>query len=289
MIRDENLSNDRFYEPEHIAAVLEDMKIYFPTFFDKFAPDKIHLAHHMKEGIERFENDRTHYLQLLDRTYLEECEYDPGSFRNILKTDCPIIRHCLNAPAKVMDAYRRSFRQAKGDSMLKVIINLSEYVTQFMKGFDANKQLNVKLPSELELSILDTDSYTTTGVIGGGIRSLFLYNAQPIAFPNRSQFSIWAYYFLTHQEDYGYEDGSEFLMINPDGSGTQQNYYYQYDLFTFYGIKLFLMVEAHCKRFDYPLHDQYRYVYLNTFLDFISVSHIEDINALKPINEQFEY
>jgi hypothetical protein len=116
-----------------------------------------------------------------------------------------------------------------------------------------------------------------------------LYNLHPIAFPNRSQNAIWAYYFLSKKKDYGFEDDSEFLMIYPDGSGTQQNYFYPYVLFTYYAIKLFLLLEAGCERLGYELNEQFRYLYLNTFLDFIADLHRVDINTLKPVYEQFDY
>src|SRR6476661_1370211 len=51
-------------------------------------------------------------------------------------------------------------------------------------------------------------------VIGGGIKSHFLYSRYPYAFPNRSQNALWALYFLTDKKEFGFDDGSEFLMID---------------------------------------------------------------------------
>jgi hypothetical protein len=289
MIRGQDIPNDRLYEPTHIQTVQADMAEGFLDFFAQFAPDKLTLLHHMQEGLEKFLHERPQYLTLLDRDYLEEFESDPHAFKSTLKKDCPIIRRCLNSPAKVMDAYRSSFYQSKGDRMLQVAINLSEFATGVMPGFDALGQLGADHPATLGVSDLDTEPYTAFGVIGGGIRSHFLYNLYPVAFPNRSQNSVWVYYFLTHQKDYGFEDGSEFLMINSDGSGTQQNFFYPYDLFTFYATRLYLLLRENCKKVGYELDETYRYVYLNTFLDFVAGLHSEDINALKPFHEQFDY
>jgi hypothetical protein len=193
------------------------------------------------------------------------------------------------SPAKVMDAYRKSFHAAKGKDMLRVVINISEFSRKYMPTFDYAEQQKAKHPAELGLSELDTETYTTFGVIGGGIRSHFLYHLHPDAFPNRSQNSIWAFYFLTQRKDYGFEDGSEFLMINPDGSGTQQNYFYPYDLFTFYASRLFKLLKHECEQLGYQLDDQYRYIYLNSYLDGVAEIHEADINTLKPVYEQFDY
>lgn len=240
MIRGQDIPNDRLYEPEHIGAVLIDITTSFPEYFQEFAPTKTHLVQRMKEGLEQFEHEQPYYLKLLDRSLLGEIEYDPGTFKSTLKKDCPIIRRCLNSPAKVMDAYRKSFNQSKSEAMLQVVINISEFASEFMQKFNPTQQLMAEHPNDLGLSDLDTDTYTAYGVIGGGIRSHFLYNLHPNAFPNRSQNSVWAYYFLSYRKDYGFEDGSEFLMINSDASGTQQNYFYRYDLFTFYATRLFM-------------------------------------------------
>jgi hypothetical protein len=285
LIRGQDLPTERLYEPVHIAEVLADMKASFPKSFEQFAPDKLHLAKRMKEGIEKYDNERQRYIDLLNREALEEYEYDPGAFKGTLRRDCPLIRRCLNSPEKVMVNYQMHFNRTHGEVMLKVCINLAKFAEQFMSGFGAEQQLHANHPGDLGISELDTDPYSAYGVIGGGIRSHFLYNLHPIAFPNRSQNAVWVFYFLTHQKDYGYEDGSEFLMINPNGVGTQQNYFYPYDLFTFYASKVFLLLEAHCQEYDYFLDSQYRYVYLNTFLDAIADSRGQDINALKPYYE----
>lgn len=289
MIRGQDIPNDRLYEPNHISEVIKDMTEGFSLYINKIAPDKSHLVLLMKERVEKFNHERDKYFKLLDKDYLAEFEYDPSSIKGTLRKDCPIIRRCLNSPAKVMDAYRKGFNQADGEDMLEVMMNLVEFADEFMPSFDPRKQLKAKLPSELGVSKLDTDTYTTFGVIGGGIRSHFLYNLHPIAFPNRSQSAIWSFYFMTHQKDYGFEDSSEFLMINSDGIGTQQNFFYPYDLFTFYSGKVFLLLKEQCAKYSYKLNEEFRYVYVDAFFDAVADYHSEDINALKPFHEQFAY
>lgn len=94
---------------------------------------------------------------------------------------------------------------------------------------------------------------------------------------------------MTGRKDYGFRDGSEFLMINPDGTGTQQNYYYPYDLFSYYALVLYLTLKSASSKLGYHLNSGLRYVYVNTFLDHIADLHRADIDTLKPQHEQFDY
>ena len=188
-----------------------------------------------------------------------------------------------------MDKYRARFNGTTSDRMLEVVINISEFGTRFMKSFDIGKRIQIQFPQDLRVSELDSDPYTAYGMLGGGIRSHFLYNLYPEAFPNRSQNAIWAYYFLTGRKTFDFEDDSEFLMINLDGSGTQQNYFYSYDLFTFYATKLYILLKASCQGIGYSFDESYRYVYLNTYLSLVANLHQEDITCLKPQYEEYDY
>ncbi len=289
MIRGQDLVYDRFYEPAHIAAVWADMQNLVGLYFQHFAPTKISLKKHMLEALETFEGEQPLYQKLMDSESLEEFAYDPGAFKGTLRRECPIIRRCLNAPAQVMDAYRKSFNQTSGDRLLTVVTNLSKFASEFMPNFQSNLHLRARAPDELGISVLDTEPYSAYGSIGGGIRSHLLFNLHPDAFPNRSQNAVWSYYFLTSKKDYGFEDCSEFLMVNPDGSGTQQNYFYPYDLFSFYASKLVQLLETSCDSLGYTFSSQYRYIYLDRFLDHIADFHRNDIDTLKPPYEQFDY
>jgi hypothetical protein len=136
--------------------------------------------------------------------------------------------------------------------------------------------------SDFSDRLLDEESYTAYGVIGGGIRFILrLFQIE-----DKTQFGL---FFLVNRQDYGFASGSEFLMIEPDGTGTHQNYYYPYDLFSFYALQLMKKLEEESKDQGYNLLDQYRYVYLNTFLDHITAIHREDINCLKPPHDELYY
>ncbi|MCB0170883.1 MAG: hypothetical protein KDJ52_26985 [Anaerolineae bacterium] len=284
MILHKDLPFDRFYEPKHMAEVWDDMLGNFDRYFKTFAHTPVGLAAHFNKHITEFLNEQESYQPILDIDFLYECDEDPGTYKNIFKAKYPIIRRCLNSRSKLMDGYRRDFYQTSSEDILNTAINIIEFAQEYIGTTTPKQQAMAKTPEDLGVSILDEDGYGTSGVIGGGIRSAFLYHVDPGLFPNRNQGAIWAFYFLTDRKDYGFEDYSEFLMIDSaDASrGTQQNYFYPYDLFTWYGLQLCLKLDEVCQPLGYTLLPTYRYVYLDAFLGHIARTHEVDINTLRP-------
>ena len=78
-------------------------------------------------------------------------------------------------------------------------------------------------------------------------------------------------------------------MVERDGTGTQQNYYYPYELFTYYAQYLMKKLEETCTDAGYKLLATCRYVYLDTFLDFVAQQHESDIAMLMPQHERNYY
>lgn len=289
MYRNNSVLEEEAYDPDHFALVSSDILINFPRYFSEFGSDRQKLTERYEQAISEFETDQIRYKEIFDPDMLDAYAYDPNSFKGDMRRKCPIVHRCLYSPAKVMDNYRAAFNTTSGTSMLEVITNIVQFSRNFMIGFNASVYMRAGSPTELGVSELDTEPFTAPGVIGGGIRSHFLYQLYPDAFPNRGQNAIWACYFLVNRQDYGFPGGSEFLMIEPDGSGTQQNYFYPYDLFNYYAIQLFKILEEYSLAQSYHLSPQYRYVYLNSFLDHVANVHREDINFLKPQHDELYY
>jgi len=289
MYRNKSNLEEEAYDPNHIALVLADMLINFPRYFSEFASDKQKLAERYELAISGFENVQIRYQELFNLDTLDDYTYNPSGFKSDLKKKAPIIKGALFAQTKAMDKYKAAFKETPGSRMLEITTNIVQFGRSFVKEFNWSEQLQTDSPTALGVSELDGEPFTAHGVIGGGIRSHFLYQLYPDAFPNRGQNAIWACYFLVNRQDYGFPGGSEFLMIEPDGSGTQQNYSYPYDLFNYYAIRLFKTLEEHSLAQDYHLFHRYRYVYLNSFLDHVANVHREDINFLKPQNDELYY
>ena len=237
----------------------------------------------MIAAITEYEKDRQAYLDIFDRDALEEYEDDTATFKAIvLKNRCPIIRKTYaNKSAKELDKYRRDFSNADASDLLSVVTNLASFATEYIELMRVKDYNAVASHSELQLSALDTeDKYTAFGVIGGGIKSMMLYKVSPEFFPSRSRFALWALWYLSGKKAFGCETDSEFLMIDVKKSTTQQNYFYPYELFAYYALGIYQLLQAKAIELGTQIDSKYRYVIVNAFLDYVAQEHIGEINML---------
>lgn len=238
----------------------------------------------IKEAIEDFEKDREKYECILNDEVLEEYEEDSVTFKSIaLKNECPIIHATYyNKSAKELDKYRHQFNISNSDELLTVVTNLYYFAENYNNEFyDINNYDSINRYWNLQISNLDTDDYTVYGVIGGGIKSHMLYKLYPGLFPNRSRDAIWSLWYLTDKSVIDCEMDSEFLMIDINKYITQQNYFYPYELFTFYAHQIYQMLRNKAEELNVGFDDEYRYVYVDSFLKFVTKEHQEEINILK--------
>lgn len=303
---DRNLG-DRAYETDHIDKVLREVRANFPAFFKSFgsgqeeeetplfensnfkvitsnkkkANVKIELTKQFQADIDDFESDQPCYEVFFDIERLEEEDDDPNKFKKSLSKEIPIINRCLNSNAREMKRYKSEFFKKSGRELLNVTYNIILFGNEFIETFNEQKHEKVKSVEELGLSELLSDEYISYNVIGGGIKSHFLYSLFPNAFPNRSQNALWSMWYLTDKKDFGFQDGSEFLMIDLDKGSTQQNYHYPYDLFSFYALQVYLLLKEECSKHGVLLQDKYRYIYLDTFFNHITQVKQAEITDLK--------
>ncbi len=302
------------YEKSHIESVLKEISENISKFLDKFIETRggsraslesvnsmfgngariVKVSNNanyvsningiMEDAISDFLKDRDKYLNIFDKEALDEHEDDLNNFKDkVLRYECPVIHHTLeNKKIKDLDKYRYNFNVADPEGLHTVIKNLynfaSKYVNQHpsIEAFD-----NCSDYKELNLSELENSDYTYSGVIGGGIRSMWLYKYSPMLFPYRSSNSIWALWYLTNKKTFRCSMDSEFLMIDTKKLITQQNYYYPYDLFSFYSLKIFNMIESKFKSYGVSINLEYRYVILDAFFDYIAKLYEGEILILK--------
>jgi hypothetical protein len=309
---DRNLG-DRAYEADHIDKVLKEVRANFPTFFKSFGSGqeeetplfdnpnfkvitsnkkkptvKSELTKQFQADIDDFESNQPSYEDFFDMERLEEEEDDPNKFKKSLSKEIPIINRCLNSNAREMKRYKSEFFKKSGRELLDVTYNIVLFGNEFIEIFNEKKHEKAKSVEELRLSELLGDGYISYNVIGGGIKSHFLYSLFPNAFPNRSQNALWSMWYLTNKKDFGFQDGSEFLMIDLDKGTTQQNYHYPYDLFSFYALQVYLLLKEECNKHDILLQDKYRYIYLDTFFNHIAQIEQAEITDLKKSGEYEE-
>jgi hypothetical protein len=238
----------------------------------------------INEEIEKYEKDRGKYLEFLNLEYLEEYIDDASDFKNtVLKNECPIIRHTIqNKKAKELDKYRYDFTISNPNNLLEVVSNIVTFAEDYKnKKFSHKDFYNISSINDLELDILfGNESYLAKGVIGAGIRSHFLYKLYPYIFPNRSRDAIWALWYLTDKEKFGCIEDSEFLMIKIEENTTQQNFFYPYDLFTYYSIKILQFIENEFSKCKISIPTEQCFVIVDSFLSFVANEHSDEINFL---------
>ncbi len=308
---------DKCYEKEHISAVLEEIRANFDSYFmefldteggmgitaadferlqrslgvqvrsDRKGQKKDRSARYKRiiaDSIDAFEKDRQKYIDLLDEGNLEEYGDDVASFKSkTLKNDCPIIHSTLfNKRAKELDKYRREFNLSDANELYRVVVNLSNFGREYKEEiYDKDTYEDISAYEELEMETMDTDECTVYGVIGGGIKSHMLFKVYPGLFPNRSRNAIWALWYLTDKKTFGCEMDSEFLMLDVRNSITQQNYFYPYELFSYYAFEIYRMLRDKAAGLDAYIDTDYRYVIADAFFNFIADKHDAEISFFK--------
>jgi hypothetical protein len=281
----------QIYEPEHIQEVLAEIERNFPKYFASFWKPPKKRMRTIKAAIEDFLKRQPKYAKFLELESLEEYEYDPGAFKTGMKTELPIIQGALFSQDEAMKKYKINFYAAAGIDLLATTRNIVDFAENYMVEFDDELHELAETVADLERAELQKEQYSSSGVIGEGIKSHFLYSLYPNAFPNRGQNAIWSLCFLTSRQDFGFWDGSEFLMIDATNQKgiVQQNYLYPYDLFCLYALKIYLTLKRNAQEKSYPFTDSYRYVYLDHFFDHIAEVHRDDINMYKTASEDSKY
>ena len=243
---------------------------------------KCNLIRIIQTALQDYECEREYYINLMDKEVLAEYEYDDLTFKSKeLKDRCPVIRRTLqNRLAKSLDKFRAAFTASSSKDLLNCVMKLSEFERNYMNTiYNSASYDEIVYYKDLKLSDLDEKpEYTVRGVIGGGIKSHFLYKISPSAFPNRSRFAVWALWYLTNKKDFGCEYGSEFIMTDLKKDIVQQNYFYPYELFAFYAQQIYLMLKIKAETTDVRLEEKYRYVYVDAFLSSVAQKHIYEIS-----------
>lgn len=258
-------------KPKHTKAILERL---------------------LREAIEDFEKERKPYQEILDLGSLEEYKHDVNSFKNtVLKNQIPIIRKTLkNIQAKELDKFRAAFNAAKPGHLFEITSNIVELANEWRsKRYDGIKFESIDSCEELDFHLFDEEKYTAYGVIGGGIKSQFIYKLFPEMFPSRSREAVWALYYLTNSKKFECKEESEFLMINENEGTTQQNYFYPYGIFSFYALRIFNKLKELFATHQISLPIEYRFVPVDDFLSFVSRSHQEEIDILKQKSKNYHY
>lgn len=285
MIRGKEIE-EQVHEPDHIQQIMDEIAANFPDYFTTFAHESLESV--FKERIKDYQKEQEAYRDYLDFLALEEFDHDVNAFKSHTRKKCPIIRRCLMSQDEVMKDYKISFNNVTGRQLLDAVKNISRFGRLYQRGFNDETHEAAASPDDLGLEPLNQPEYGCGGVIGYGIQSSLLYGAHPRTFAHRSQNAVWALYFLSGRQEFGLQDGSEFLMADSKSGTCEQNYFYPAQLFGFYALHVFRLLKAACKESDITLYDSYRYIYLSVFCDHVANRHREHINVFKRSSEYVE-
>jgi len=311
------------YEKDHIQKVLGEIKANIPDYFEKYvSTDAGHSADDeklaqlaekfgsspkrnkkkvnkeevlnriVKEARNSFESDREDYQVHLHPEALEEYGEDVNSFKNtILKNQIPIIRKTLqNRAAKELDKYRAAFNHALPGELFETVNNIVNHAEKLRhEWYDNAKFERITSHKELDYHTFDHEDYTAFGVIGGGIKTQFLFKLYPEMFPSRSRDSIWALWYLSDKKHFGCKEDSQFLMINQNEGTTQQNYFYPYGLFAFYALELYRELRSMFKVLGVGISEYERFIIVEDFLSFVARQHQKEIDVLKQKSDNLHY
>lgn len=285
MIRGNDLEQ-QVYDPVHRERVIEALTEIFPTYFSTFANKP--LDDLFKEYMEKHANEQDAYRDYIDRLALQEFEYDPNAFKSHTRKRCPIIQRCLWAQDEVMKAYKRSFNNITGRQLLNAVGKIADFAIKYVANFDDEAHEAAETPDDLGINQLNEPEYGCGGVIGYGIQSSMLYGVYPWCFAHRSQNAVWSLYFLSGGKDFGLEDGSEFMMAQPEHGTCEQNYFYPAELFGFYALQVYRLLKEACADAGIKFHDRNRYIYLSAFCDHVAERHRDDIKMFKRSSDYVE-
>lgn len=318
-----NAIEDISSEQSHIDQVLTEIRKNLPDYFQKYidteggnhlsddAASKLAAAfgatskpkakpkdvkkvleHCLAEAVKDFNSDRAIYQELLHPESLVEYKLDVPSFKNkVLKDQIPIIRKTLqNKAAKELDKYRAAFLYAQPGDLFTVVENIVTLAEEWrLEWYDAKEFEKYNSCENLDYHQFDEEEYSAHGVIGGGIKTHFIYKLYPEMYPNRSREALWALYYLTDKKHFGCKQDSEFLMIDVDLGTTQQNYFYPYGLFAFYALKIYEELKKIYAKNGISLSIEYRFVAVDSFLSFVSRQHQKEIDLLKQKSGNLHY
>lgn len=285
MLEGEELE-EQVYEPEHIEQVLAEIEANFPRYFKSFAGQPLKPV--FDEHIRAHDKEQKVYREYLDLDALDEFESAASAFKAHTRTNCPIIRRCLNAADEVMQAYRVSFGHVTGRELLNTVHSLARFGVAYVAEFDDEEHEAAVAAEDLDLESLDEAENLCPGVIGYGIQSSLLYGLYPRNFAHRSQNAVWSLYFISGRKKFGLIDDSEFLMVRAEAGTCEQNYSYPAEMFGFYALKMYGLLKSACQQKGVTLYDHCRYIYLSAFCDHIAEVHQENINTLKWSSEHVE-
>ncbi len=293
---------DRIQTPEHIAQVWAAIETALPGYWARFVKRESAkgtagagaVMPSFSAAVKKYEKAAQKYRTFFDPEAMDEYQDDPNSFKQNLAKDVPVIAGTLNQRRRELQEWQRHFRGAKGRDLLGVFSTLLDFKDDWLAKHGESKYAQYDTIEALGLQPFEDDSMTLTNVIGGGIKSIVLFNLSPDRLPPRTRSDLYGLYFLSDMQPFGLpSDSSEFLMINdrePTSNGSfimEHNFWYPYGLYSLYALRIFRWIDEQLQGSGIRLDPHVRYVYITHFLNEVCSEKVEHMKVMRAF-DRFE-
>lgn len=320
-------------EPEHMAAVWEDIRKSFPKYFASLVKPRVAEGEDLLEqlkanaafrvrapkkpkappkpdfsalsnAVTTYEREAEHYREFFDPERLAEFrEDDPDAFKTELSKKCPVIRQTLMSPLEDLKEWKYKYKAAKSATLLAAFDHLRALGDGYLADSGAEPEFDrYDDPDDFAMEDFNEETTGVPGVVGGGIKTAVLYHLEPRVFAPRSTSALFGLYFLTEEKTYRLKSKtSEFIMVDDKRPGrdegwsnrynmkVSQNYWYPYELFAFYAMKIWRLLRDACAEKGHPLEPAFRFVFVLAFLDHVCRENDAAMKVLKGIDELSSY
>ncbi len=316
-INTEKSDFNRIKELEHIENVWSTIKEQFAIYFERMldvesefgalkesglfkikqspSDNRKVLSDIFVNGMAQFERENSKYGSFFDVDKLQEFEDDddPKGFKTLLSTKVPVIHKARNSKREMMKEWQTRFANSKANDIYAIFFNLMAFMNDYVDETKPSDFFHFDSLNQFEnLSVLnDYDDFNVPGVIGMGIKSSVLYYLNPQYFLCANKNTLYGFYFLSDSNYFDlYSRTNEFIMLNDMKEESNkryntnmlidQNYWYPYDLFILYGLRLYRLLKENCGKYNLHLSDEFKFVHVNTFMAQIWKMNLEKINTM---------
>lgn len=237
--------------------------------------------------IEEYEKEAEKYRSAFNEDVFDGFMHDENAFKGYLTKECPVITHSFHARAEELREWQILYAKTPSLELFSIFNNLIQFANEYADSYDESVYKQYANSEDFGFDEIEDECYGILGVIGMGIKATTIYHLYPNIFPRRGKLDLFGLYFLTDRCDFRLPTKtSEFIMVNDKAHGSEgtykvdHNYWYPYELFAAYAMKIYRRIADYCEIQGTPLDPHYRYVYINAFLEGIAHRHKADIQTL---------
>ncbi|MEC5172131.1 hypothetical protein [Chryseobacterium nepalense] len=292
-ISDTSKDFESIKEIQHIELVGNELKKTFYLYFKKITNSNLNGDINKKNTwdslinkyLDDFKKESKKYKDFFSDENMEDYDTlgDAKVFKSNLRKECPIIHKTLFSKMEELQKWKEDFAHCKPQELLDIFLNFLDFSNDYS---EKNRNTDYNAFTEIEnfeevAELSNEEDFVLRNVIGAGIRTTIIYNLYPANFCKSVRRTLYGLYFLTQDiHERIPSRTSEFIMIDDTISSAngrnstrslriEHNYWYPYNLFMYYTNTIYMLLEEEFVKMGISLDKNYRYVYVNMFLELI--------------------